>query len=105
MSTFYLVPPRRFLAEHLASYLNGLFPGLNWTGPNSSELVEALDGVISEHSDVYVVHREDLPQIPDLGLALAEAFGAENGDRVIEVEIGAGASKPTTRSWQVGSSR
>ena len=104
MSTFYLLPPRRLLAQHLAGYLNGVFPGLNWTGPNSSELVEALDGVISEHSDVYVVHREDLPQIPDIRLALAEGFGAEDGDQVIEVDIGAGAGKPMTRSWQVDSS-
>ena len=98
MSTFYLLPPRRFLAEHLASYLDGVFPGLDWDNP--SELVETLSAAASAHSDVYVVHREDLPHLGDIGPALIEGFGAEDGDRVIEVGIGAG--KPISRSWRVG---
>jgi hypothetical protein len=102
VSTFYLLPPRRFLAEHLASYMGGVFPGLDWN--NSSELVEALSAAASAHSDVYVVHREDLPHVGDVGEALAEGFGAEDGDEVIEVDVGTSAGKPTSRSWRVGGS-
>jgi hypothetical protein len=100
VSTFYLLPPRRFLAEHLASYLDGVFPGLDWN--NSSDLVEALSAAASAHSDVYVIHREDLPHVGDVGRALTEGFGAEDGDEVIEVDVGARAGKPTARSWRVG---
>jgi hypothetical protein len=102
VATFYLLPPRRFVAEHLASYLDGVFPGLEWN--NSSDLVEALSAAASAHSDVYVVHREDLPHVGDVRRALTEGFGAEEGDEVIEVDIGARAGTPTARSWRVSNS-
>jgi hypothetical protein len=98
VSTFYLLPPRRFLAEHLASYLDGVFPGLAWDNP--SELVETLSAAASAHPDVYVVHREDLSHLGDVGPALIDGFGAEDGDQVIEVSVDSG--KPTARSWRVG---
>jgi len=42
MSTFYLLPPRPLLGECFASYLQPLFPGLQWTGAACTELADIL---------------------------------------------------------------
>jgi hypothetical protein len=93
VSTFYLLPPRPLLAERLVDFFRPLFPDLHWTG---TELVDALDDAVTSHPGVYVVHREDLPPGEDPADALADGFGAEPGDEVIEV-------RPTGRlaGWSV----
>jgi hypothetical protein len=102
VATFYLLPPRPFLGEHFADYLQTLFPGLSWDGPTWTELGESLGAAVGQHPDVYVVYREDLPEGEDPARALADGFGAEAGDEVIEVRSGFRPGELTARRWRLG---
>jgi hypothetical protein len=85
VSTFYVLPPRPLVGEHYAAFLAALFPGLDWPRDAHPELADALARAAGGRGDVYVVHREDLPQGEELGQALVEHFGAGPGDEVVEV--------------------
>jgi hypothetical protein len=97
MATFYVLPPRPFLGRCYASYLQTLFPGLEWDDAALSELADRLSAVVAERKDVYVVYREELPEGEDLARGLADAFGAESEDEVIEVQLGREAQR-----WRLG---
>jgi hypothetical protein len=102
MSTFYLLPPRSSLGAHFADYLRTIFPGLDWSQRAWPELAEALAGTASQQPDVYVVYREELPDEENLGRALADGFGAEPGDEIVEVASHQGAGPLTSRRWRLG---
>lgn len=100
MSTFYLLPPRPVLGDRLAGFLQALLPGLDWDVATRANLAAAIEAAASAHADVYVVHREDLPEGAHPADALTEAFGAEIGDEVIEVRV-ARAGELTARRWRI----
>ena len=102
MSTFYLLPPRPVVGERFAGYLRALFPGLDWASDSWAELAEALGAAAAGRPDVYVIHREDLPANEDPARALAEGFGADLGDEVIEVRSGTKPGELTARRWLLG---
>lgn len=83
--TFYLLESRSACGGSFATFLEGVFPGLNWADGNLSELAETLAEVAELHLGVYVVYREDLPEGEDLGKVLGVIYGAEPGDTIIEV--------------------
>jgi hypothetical protein len=89
------------LGARLADYLETVFPGLGWSPSGGTELLEALSTVASRHPDVYVVHRDDLPAGEPPARALADAFGAEPGDEVVEVAADAGPGVMSSRRWQM----
>jgi hypothetical protein len=99
MSTFYLLPPRPLLGARFADYLRTLFPGLDWANTGWAELAEVLTTMASRHPDVYVVCREDLPEGDDPAQALADGFGGESGDEVVEVCPGPGGM--SARRWHL----
>jgi hypothetical protein len=99
VSTFYLLPPRPYLGEHFASFLQGLFPGLRWDRDLWANLADGLAAAATCHAGVYVVFREELPEGEDPARALADGFGAEPGDEVIELH---GAGGITVRRWRIG---
>lgn len=101
MSTFYVLPPRSVLADRLADFLTGLLPGLDWTRIAPTEVSDWLSTATSRLTDVYVVHREDLPAGEPVRRALADGFGAEAGDEVVEVRVGLGAADLTTRRYRL----
>jgi hypothetical protein len=100
MSTFYLLPPRPLLGARLADYLEAMFPGLGWSRGGGLELLEALCAVASRQPDVYVVHRDELPEGEPPAQALTNGFGAELGDEVVEV-AGVEPGAMTSRRWQL----
>ncbi len=51
--------------------------------------------------DVYVVFREDLPEGEPTHRALADGFGAETGDEVVEVKPGGRPGELVARRWAV----
>jgi len=55
MSTFYLLPPRPYLGERFAAYLQGLFPGLQWDSAAWANLAEGL-AAAAVAGDVLHVH-------------------------------------------------
>jgi hypothetical protein len=100
MSTFYLLPPRPLLNARFADYLRTLLPGLDCS-PSCPDLVEVLNAEASRHPDVYVVHREDLPEGEEPAQALADGFGADAGDEVVEVCTGPEPGGMNARRWHL----
>ncbi len=101
MSVFYLLPPRPFLGERFALYLQGLFPGLTWNSEQWSNLAEGLTAAATCHPGVYVVHREELSEENDPIQSLVDGFGAEPGDEVIELRLSPRMGEPTVQRWQI----
>ena len=95
MATFYLLPPRANLDQSLTDLLGRLLPGL----PIPEAVWDDLVGRLSAGwpDDVFLVPRDDLPDGDSPDDSLVNEFGAEPGDRVVEV----GGSRPA-RSWVVG---
>ena len=102
MSVFYLLPPRPFLADHFAAYAGSLFPGLEWSSDHCADLVTALGDAVSGRPDTFVVYREELPEGDDALQALADGFGAEVGDEVIEIRPGPRAGELAVRRCRLG---
>jgi hypothetical protein len=102
VSTFYLLPPRPYLGERFALYLQGLFPGLRWDSAVWTNLAEGLAAAATVHPGVYVVYREELPEGEDPARALADGFGAEPGDEVIELRAAERPGELAVRRWRVG---
>jgi hypothetical protein len=105
MALFYLLPPRPFLGERVAGFLQTFLPGLDWDGARRPELAEVFTDALSARrpggADVYVVYREDLPAGEAPARALVDGFGAEAGDEVVEVRPGPRPGEVLTRRWRV----
>jgi hypothetical protein len=95
MATFYVLPPRECLNQAVADLLGRLLPGLPLPADTWDAVAEHLAPAWA--ADTFLVPRDDLPDGEPTEDALATAFGAEPGDRVVEVRL-AGA----VRSWAVG---
>ena len=94
MATFYLLPPRACLDQAVADLFGKLLPGVPLPADPWDEVAELL-GATGQWADVFLVPRDDLPDC-DPGEALAEGFGAEPGDRVVEVSLARSA-----RVWTI----
>jgi hypothetical protein len=102
MSLFYLLPPRPLLGERFAGFLQTVFPGLDWDVAERSGLAELLGSAADGRRGVYVVYRDDLPEGETAARALADGYGAEEGDEVVEVRPGGRPGEWTTRRWRLG---
>ncbi len=101
MSTFYVLPPRACVRQCLEGLWDQLFPGLPWDPEAGAMLAEGMTAAASVRPDVFVVYPEELPEGEELGRGLVEAFGAEPGDRVIELRAGGTGGRWQARTWQV----
>jgi hypothetical protein len=101
MSTFYLLPPRPLLGQRFGEFLTSLFPGLTWDPAVWTDLAEVLGAAAACYPDVFVIYREDLPE-GDVEGNLAEAFGAEEGDEIVEVRTGAKVGDVSAHRWRLG---
>jgi hypothetical protein len=101
MSTFFVMPSRHQLGRQFAEVLGMLFPGLNWPCSAWPDLAEVLGGTTASHLDVYVVYREDLPEGVVSPETLSGACGAEQGDEVIEVQLGTRLADLAVQRWRL----
>ncbi|HEY7423174.1 MAG TPA: hypothetical protein VH682_02935 [Gemmataceae bacterium] len=101
MSIFYLMPPRPFLGDRFAAFLQTFFPGLDWDSSERASLAELLGDAADGRQDVYVVYRDDLPRDEPPTQALVNGFGAEPGDEVVEVRPGGRPGEMIARRWRV----
>jgi hypothetical protein len=104
VSLFFVLPPRPVLGDRLADVLHSFFPGLSWEAATRSSLAEWFARAAVESAglrDVFVVHREDLPAGEALAAALADGYGAQSGDEVVEVRPGARPGEMTSRRWRL----
>jgi hypothetical protein len=97
MATFYLLPPRSCLEQALGEVLGRLLPGLPLPADSWDVVTDRVGSAAHWPVDVFLVPRDDLPEGESLGEALAAAFGAEPGDRVVEVSFARGPG--TARAW------
>jgi hypothetical protein len=97
MATFYLLPPRACLEQAVGELFGKLLPGLPLPADAWDALASHLASVAGWPGDVFLVPRDELPE-GEAGAALAEACGAEPGDRVVDV----GLARPA-RVWTVTS--
>jgi hypothetical protein len=82
MATFYVLPPRALLVEHL---LSGLGIAHTQTS-NCFDMAEALARSV-ETAGAYAVYRDDLPPHTGIAQSLADGFGAEPDDEIIEASL------------------
>jgi hypothetical protein len=100
MSLFYLLPPRPLVGDRFVCFLQALLPGLDWNVQERRELADLLASIASRREDVFLVYREDLPSGESVARALADGFGAEEGDEVIEVRVGL-SGELSSRRWRL----
>ncbi|HEY2787006.1 MAG TPA: hypothetical protein VGJ05_18745 [Fimbriiglobus sp.] len=95
MTTFVILPPRELVEHAVHGFVEALLPGMVIPDGLWERIVEE---VLSE-AKVYSLHREDLPETDDLAGALADGFGAEAGDRVVELALPRGREAGPVRAW------
>ncbi len=95
MATFYLLPPRSCLEQSIEDVLARLLPGLPLPADVWDVVADRIGSAARWPSDIFLVPRDDLPEGEPVGGALAAAFGAEPGDRVVDVSLARG----TSRAW------
>ena len=89
MAAFFVLPPRPALGDQLARLLGNYSPGLRL---DPSACVEAFAALVAA-AGAYPVFREDLPDGDVVG-ALADGYGAEPGDPIYLVGLGARPDQP-----------
>jgi hypothetical protein len=97
MATFYLLPPRASLESALSELLGRVLPGLPVPAETWEAVVERLGELAGWPSDVFLVPRDDLSGDAGAAEELAAAFGAEPGDRVVEISLARGPA--AARTW------
>jgi hypothetical protein len=86
MADFLLLPPRPAVGEEIARLVRPYLPGVRVT---AADCVRFLDELVGRHGGrVFLIHREELPDEEDVVAALRDGFGAEPGDRVVQVTTG-----------------
>lgn len=104
MSVFYLLPPRPFLGDRFAAFLQTFFPGMDWDCSQRAALANVL-GDAAEARGAFVIYRDDLPGDEAPMQALRHGFGAEPGDEVVEVRPGVRPGEVVARRWRIEGDR
>lgn len=95
MATFYLLPPRACLDQAVGDLFAKLLPGLPVPADAWESVARHLAAVAGWPGDVFLVPRDELPD-GEPAAALADGYGADPGDRVIDVSLARQA-----RAWGV----
>ena len=85
MATFYVLPSRAMVGQRLAALVRDCLPGMPVPSGRWGELADGLLAMANTDSGAHLVYEEDLPFGVPLEQALAEGFGAERQDEIIEV--------------------
>ena len=94
MATFYVLPPRECMEQAAAEFCRRVLPGV----PVPETLWEdVLASVAAGPPDAFFVHREDLAGSGDVIADLADGFGAEPGDEVVEIGLAVGTAAARVR--------
>jgi hypothetical protein len=94
MATFYLLPPRACLEQALGDLFGKLLPGLALPA-DAWDAVAQQFAVAAGWHEVFLVPRDEVPD-GDPVRALADGYGAEPGDRVVDVSLARSA-----RTWTI----
>jgi hypothetical protein len=86
MATFYLLPPRPCLERAIGELFSRLLPGLPLPVDSWDAVTQQIASLAGWPADVYLVTSDELPE-GDAAQSLASGYGAEPGDRVVEVKL------------------
>ena len=101
MSTFYLLHPRPVLGDRAANSLHMILPGVDCDGATRFHLTAASHAAAEIHNDVFIVYRDDLPEGEPVLESLRDAYGAEEGDEIIEIRPGSDAGELVSHRWRI----
>lgn len=87
MATFYVLPPRPCLDELFGELLARLLPGLPVPPAVWDTVSRELAAAGGWPADTFLVPQDDLPDGEPVARALADGFGLEPGDRVVQVPL------------------
>ena len=101
MATFYLLPPRDCLEAAMTGVLARLLPGLPVPADVWDLVLVQLAANSGWSKDLYLISRDELPDGEPIADSLRIHFGAETGDRVVEVPLSrfTAAGTGSVRSW------
>ncbi len=102
MSTFYILPPRPVFGDRLAALLQTFLPGLDWDAAARAGLADAVADFAVSETDAYLVFRDELPDGERVARALADGYGAEDDDEVVEVRVGGRTGEVVAPRWRIG---
>jgi hypothetical protein len=102
MSVFYVLPPRPVFGDRIAAFLQTLLPGLDWDAAARTGLADTMAQFAGSETDAYLVFRDDLPAGERIARALADGFGAEDDDEVVEVRVGSRTGEAAATRWRIG---
>jgi len=95
MADFVLLPSRPVIGEVIARLIRPYLPGVRLT---ASDCVKFLENTVeASRGRAFLVHQEDLPECEDVVTALRDGFGADTGDRIVQVFIGNRVGEPRVR--------
>ena len=97
MATFLVLPPRELLEHEAAAFVNRVMPGVISPADFLTAIADRFTG-----RNTFVVHREDLADISDVAGSLRDGFGADPGDRVIEIGPPRTLAAAGVREWVLG---
>jgi hypothetical protein len=100
--TFFLLPPRPLVGDHLMQLVGSWLPGLDWRADTGAILADLIGATAEEQGRACVLFREDLPDDLSVESALRDGFGAEPGDRVVEVRFTLRMGEANVRTWAIG---
>ncbi|OWK47052.1 hypothetical protein [Fimbriiglobus ruber] len=103
MATFYLLPPRECLEHATAEFIARILPGVASPSATLERILDVVGALQSRPSELFFIHREDLPGSGDTGHDLIDGFGAEPGDLVVEVGMASGHAPPKVKRWAIAS--
>ena len=98
MSVFYVLPPRPVFGDRIAAFLQGFLPGLDFDAASRTGLADAVAEFTGGETDAYLIFRDELPSGERLAQALADGFGAEEDDEVVEIR----AAEAVVVRWRLG---
>jgi hypothetical protein len=101
MATFYVLPPRSMVETILAEQFQRALPGLSLNSDDANQLLEMLSTTLLGRADTYLVFREELDLSEPAAQALANGFGAEPGDLIIEMQPGSKPGQFQTNRWSL----
>jgi hypothetical protein len=94
MARFYVLPPRSFVGQQYASLLREFFPGRPIDRYELSDLAESLAANVEKDPHAIVIFEEDLADDAPVEIVLRRDFGAEPGDEIIDIRVGARVAPP-----------
>jgi hypothetical protein len=100
MADFILLPPRPVIGEEIARLIRPYLPAVRLTASDCIRFLEIV--VEANRGRAFLVHRDDLPDGEEVATAIRDGFGADTGDRIVQISVSNRVGEPRVRVLEVG---